>query len=132
MSSVNFLNCLYIFAGGGIGAVMRYVGGLQAVKMWGMNFPYGTLLINIIGSFFIGVIASYFVLYSNNSNQELRLFLIVGVLGGFTTFSSFSLETLILLQKGQLLAALTYAVLSVLVSLFVVFIGFELVKFKFG
>lgn len=129
--SGSILNCVYIFAGGGFGAVMRYLIGLQAAKVWGINFPYGTLIINVLGSFLIGAIAGYFTFYSNGENQALRLFLIVGILGGFTTFSSFSLETLMLLQRGELLLAMGYILLSVLVSLSVVYFGFELVKFKF-
>lgn len=129
--SSQLLACLYVFAGGGIGAVARYTAGIQAAKLWGVNFPYGTLLINILGSFLIGVIASYFTLFSNTANQDLRLFLIVGILGGFTTFSSFSLETLILMQRGELLLALGYVLLSVFISLAMVFVGFEVVKWKF-
>jgi len=117
-----------VFFGGGLGAISRYIVGLQAAKYWGILFPYGTLAINIMGSLLIGIAASYFTLYSASANQILRLFLIVGVLGGFTTFSSFSLETLILLQRGAFLPAISYVLLSVLVSLLMVWLGFELVK----
>jgi CrcB protein len=130
--SGNLLACIYVFVGGGTGAVMRYLLGIQAAKLWGVNFPYGTLIINILGSFLIGVIASYFALYSTESNQSLRLFLIVGILGGFTTFSSFSLETLMLLQRGEFWLAIGYILLSVLISLAVAHFGFELAKMKFN
>lgn len=126
------LACIYVFIGGGIGAISRYLAGIQVAKLWGTDFPYGTLLINILGSFLIGVVASYFTLFSNTANQDLRLFLIVGILGGFTTFSSFSLETLILLQRGELLLALGYILLSVFISLMMVFFGYEFVKWKFS
>lgn len=127
---MNVVNCLWVFMGGGLGAVSRYLLGIQAVRWWGMGFPYGTLLINVLGSFVIGILAGYFTYYYAAQSQALRLLLIVGFLGGFTTFSSFSLETLALYQKGESLLALGYVFGSVLVSLSVVTLGYELMRLK--
>lgn len=97
------MNMLIVFLGGGIGAVARY--GLQGFvhRLTGADFPYGTLTVNLLGSLAIGVLmVSLEERFA--SSPDLRLFLAVGVLGGFTTFSSFSFETMALLREGDFLA----------------------------
>ncbi len=112
-------NLLYVAFGGALGSVLRYLLSL------GLNgaFPYGTLTVNVAGCFVIGLLAGY-----GQTSETGRLFLMVGVLGGFTTFSAFSLDTLRLVEAGQVTLALAYAGLSVLLSLFAVFAGVGLVK----
>jgi fluoride exporter len=103
-----------IFLGGGIGAVARYAAGL-ALSGSGV-FPFGTLSVNVLGSLLIGFLA--FVLPAmDQGGAAMRFFLITGVLGGFTTFSAFSLETLHLLQRGDTMLAVTYVAASVILSL---------------
>ncbi|MGI9336092.1 MAG: fluoride efflux transporter CrcB [Gammaproteobacteria bacterium] len=91
---------LYVAVGGACGAVMRYWAANAAGALVGRDFPYGTLLVNLLGSFLIGL--AYVVLVERHeSSNELRGLLIAGVLGGFTTFSAFSYETLALLETAQ-------------------------------
>jgi len=91
------LNILTVFVGGGIGAVLRYVFSLAITKMFYVSF-LGTLCVNIVGCFFIGFISGFFLQKYGVVNSTLKIFLTVGILGGFTTFSSFGLETFELLK----------------------------------
>lgn len=118
------LNCLAVGAGGFIGAVLRYLIGLIPLKT---EFPFKTLLVNLIGCFAIGIIAG---LAENKlaDKTELVLFLKVGVCGGFTTFSSFALETDELIGGGRYPAAVLYALLSVIIGLAAAFLGQAAVK----
>lgn len=117
-----------IFAGGGIGAALRYwMQGLVHART-GADFPYGTLVVNILGSFLIGLLMT--------SLEErflalplLRLFLTIGILGGFTTFSSFSYETLALARDGEMLRAVVNAGASLVACLFATWAGMALGKF---
>lgn len=104
------LNCLAVGAGGFLGAVLRYLCSLLPLGRDG-GFPVGTLLVNVLGAFAIGLIAAAAAL-----SPRMILFLKTGICGGFTTFSTFALETSGLLQAGRLLAAAAYVVLSVLLS----------------
>jgi CrcB protein len=107
---------LYVAAGGAIGAVLRYALGDLLTRMIGHGFPWGTLMINILGSFLMGaVVASWSKMPS--LPQEGYLFLAVGILGGFTTFSAFSLETVRLWEQGNAAACFIYVMSSVLVSI---------------
>lgn len=118
------MNWILVAMGGGIGACLRYGTGLWLFKP-SMSFPWPTWWINIIGCFAAGI---FFALSQKYPllQQETRLFLMVGVLGGFTTFSSFGLETFQLLRQGQTLLALTYALSSLMVGVMVLAIGFYL------
>lgn len=116
-----------IAAGGSLGAVMRYVLS-NAVYTWlGRGFPYGTLSVNLIGSFLIGIA---FVLLTENLTlgSEVRAFILIGFLGAFTTFSTFSLETLTLLQEGFLIKALANMLFSVILCLAATWGGMVLAK----
>ena len=104
-----------VFVGAGIGGVLRHGVNVLALSLFGMGFPYGTLFINIIGSALMGVVIGLFA-GSHLSGQDTRLFLTTGVLGGFTTFSTFSLETVTLWERGQHIAAVGYVLTSVIVS----------------
>ena len=116
-----------IALGGGIGAVMRY-GITLLVQSWtGPGFPYGTLVVNVVGSLLIGFVV-VFLNHRYHGNEVLRLFLVIGILGGFTTFSAFSLDTLKLVEKGQWGLAGAYVVGTVTLSLAAVFAGVFLAR----
>ena len=98
-----------MFLGGGIGAALRHGINLAAARALGTAFPYGTLLINVTGSFIMGLVAAYFA-FKGDASQHWRLFLTTGILGGYTTFSAFSLDAALLYERGETgLAALYVA-----------------------
>ncbi len=107
---------LAVAAGGALGALARYFGAGFIAKPLGLDFPVGILTINVIGSFLMGALVETSALVWSPS-PELRAFLAVGFLGAFTTFSTFSMEAVLLHQKGESLAAILYVTLSVGLSL---------------
>ncbi len=107
---------LLVFIGSGIGGALRHGVNVLSLSLFGMNFPYGTMLINIVGSALMGVVIGLFA-GSHLTGQDTRLFLTTGILGGFTTFSTFSLETVTLWERGQHIAAIGYVLTSVIVSI---------------
>lgn len=113
---------LSIAAGGAIGSVLRHFVGKGALVLFGSTFPVGTLFVNVLGSFVMGVLVALFA-HTLNPPQEVRAFLTVGLLGGFTTFSSFSLDAVTLYERGETLSAMLYVVLSVILSLAGIFAG---------
>ncbi|MGN1050962.1 MAG: fluoride efflux transporter CrcB [Acutalibacteraceae bacterium] len=115
------MNILMVALGSAIGGVARYLLGLIPLP-FKESFPFVTLFINFLGAFLIGTVA-FWSAKSGNVNQNLILFLKVGLCGGFTTFSTFSLESYNLFQKGNISLALLYVVLSVLMCLLAVFCG---------
>lgn len=119
-------SCLYVAVGGAVGSVLRYLVGLIRVSE-ATAFPVKTLMINIVGSFLIGLIAA---LAGNRPELDPNtvLLLKVGVCGGFTTFSTFALETADLLQNGKAAIAVSYIVLSVLLSVAAVFMAQSVIK----
>jgi CrcB protein len=90
---------LIVFLGGGLGAATRHGINLATARVLGTAFPYGTLLINITGSFIMGLVAAYFA-FKGGASQHWRLFLTTGILGGYTTFSAFSLDAALLYERG--------------------------------
>jgi CrcB protein len=113
--------------GGALGAGLRYLVSTFTHSLLGSAFPYGTLLVNLLGSFLVG----YLVVLlpgQGESSSLLRLLLITGVLGGFTTYSAFSIETLSLLQAGELAKAALNVALTLLACLFAVWLGFLLAR----
>ncbi|MFD1477384.1 fluoride efflux transporter CrcB [Ancylobacter polymorphus] len=120
---------LLIFIGAGIGGVLRNAVGMTAMRLFGMGFPYGTLAINVIGSFTIGLVAGWLTfLASGGWTMHARAFIITGVLGGFTTFSTFSLDTALLVQRGEIGLAALYVVGSVTLALIGVFAGLAIMR----
>ena len=115
-------NLLLVMIGGAIGAGFRYHISRVAVEQLGSVFPWGTWIVNLLGGLLIGVLAGI-VTRGGRLDEPLLLFLGVGVLGGFTTFSAFSLETAHMIERGELLVAGAYAVSSVAGSLVMLFIG---------
>ena len=103
---------LSIAAGGALGSMARYATGVYIGRWFGTSFPWGTLVINVVGSFLIGAFAESFALRWDAS-QATRVFLVVGICGGYTTFSTFSLDIVTLINRGELLAAGAYIIASV-------------------
>ena len=113
---INLQLILAVAAGGALGSVARYLAGVGATRMFGLGFPWGTLIINIAGSFLIGAFVELFAL-KWDLPQEARVFLTVGICGGFTTFSTFSLDTWVLIERGEAWLAAAYVVGSVVLSI---------------
>jgi len=112
--------------GGALGSMARYAFGI-ALASASIAFPFSTLLVNVLGCFLMGALVGLGTHFISLA-EPLRLLLAVGVLGGFTTFSTFSLETMQLLQRGQLQVAMAYIAVSVLLSLVAIFAGVALTK----
>jgi CrcB protein len=122
------MNLIFAIAlGGAIGAVARFQSIGLLTRWLGLGFPYGTLFVNIIGSFVLGLFVEFLVAKLNNS-PELRAFFAVGVLGAFTTFSSFALDVSVLSDRGNLLAAGAYVAVSVVLSIAGLFFGLWLMR----
>lgn len=121
------MNIIAVCFGGALGAVFRYWLANWVQSGIHSSYPYGTLTVNLMGSYLVGLVI---VLVSTkfNENELIRLFLVVGILGGFTTFSTFSLETLSLMQTGFFIKALVNIALSVTSCIFAVFLGMESAK----
>ncbi|MSP02136.1 MAG: fluoride efflux transporter CrcB [Acetobacteraceae bacterium] len=116
-----------VAAGGALGSVARFWMTGAVATLTGPRFPYGTLLINVLGSFVIGVIAGITLTPERmGMHPDVRIFLMVGICGGFTTFSAFSLQTLELMQAGDMVPALLYVAGSVVLCLALVWCGWWL------
>ena len=114
---------LLVGAGGAIGAMARYGMSVLIGRFWPLSFPLATLLVNIIGSTCMGLLIGLLVRTLPAAGPEIRLFVAVGVLGGFTTFSSFSLDTISLIERGELAQAALYVGLSVVICLAGLYLG---------
>lgn len=118
-----------VFLGAGIGGVLRHGVNLAALRWPLGSFPYGTLAINIVGSGVMGLVIGWFAFRAGEgAPQDLRLFLATGILGGFTTFSTFSLDAVLLWQKGEIAQAGVYVLGSVCLSLAALVAGLALVR----
>ncbi len=118
---------LLVALGSGIGGALRHAINVGASRLLGTGWPYGTFTVNLVGSFAIGVIAGWFAL-KGHASQGWLLFLTTGVLGGFTTFSAFSLDVALLWERGRPDLAGLYAVGSVLLSIGALFLALALVR----
>lgn len=114
-------NLLLVMLGGAIGAGARHLVGAATLARLGPGFPWGTLAVNLAGGLLIGLLAGWFA--RSGANEAMRLFAAVGLLGGFTTFSAFSLETFLMIERGQLGLAAAYVCLSVAGSIALLFLG---------
>lgn len=119
---------LAIALGGALGSVFRYGTYIGAGRLLGMDFPWGTLIVNIAGSFLIGALTGLFA-FAWQPSEEMKLFLITGFLGGFTTFSAFSLDFANLWNGGATTMAVIYVIISVSVSIVALFAGLFAVRF---
>ncbi len=128
IAALDWRALLAIAAGGGIGSVLRYMVTLGITQRFGPGFPWGTLLINATGSFVIGIVFELSQTRAIGMPMLLRVFLMTGVLGGYTTFSAFSLEVVTLAREGATLPALSYAIGSVVLGLLTAFAGIVLVR----
>ena len=115
-------NLLLVAIGGAIGASLRHLSGIAALRLMGPAFPWGTLFVNIFGSLVMGIFIAWLVKRTGVSN-DIRLFFATGVLGGFTTFSAFSLDVANLVERGEMSGAVLYVLGSVLLSVLAVFMG---------
>jgi CrcB protein len=121
---------LLVMLGGAIGAGFRYNIGTVALRNLGPGYPWGTWLVNVLGGLLMGVLAGTLARqFTVAEGEPLRLFLGVGVLGGFTTFSAFSLETVNMLNRGEAVTAAVYAVSSVAMSVLMLFVGLYVTRF---
>jgi len=118
---------LIVAAGGAIGAGTRHLANVAALRLVGVAFPWGTLVINIVGSFLMGIVVEV-IARRAGASAELRLFIATGVLGGFTTFSAFSLETALLWERGAHVAAAAYVAASVAGAIAALFAGLWLAR----
>jgi CrcB protein len=121
------MSYLVVFLGGGVGAALRHGINLAVPRMLGTAFPYGTMLINVSGSFIMGLVAGYFA-FKGDASQHWRLFLTTGILGGYTTFSAFSLDAAVLYERGEVGLAALYVLASVVLSIVGLFAGLALVR----
>jgi CrcB protein len=107
---------LVVFIGGGLGAALRHGVNLTAARLLGAAFPYATLIENVTGSLVMGLLAGYFA-FKGDVGQHWRLLFTTGILGGYTTFSAFSLDTILLYERGEAGLAILYVVLSVALAI---------------
>jgi fluoride exporter len=118
---------LFVASGGAIGAAARYLVGIGSGRLLGFGFPYGTLAVNVFGCLLMGLLVEAMALRWNVYN-DLRAFLTVGILGGFTTFSAFSAEFALLVERHDYLAAAIYLAASVGLSIGALFAGLAIVR----
>ena len=112
-----------VFVGGGLGAAARHLVNLGAARLFGLSFPWGTLGVNVFGSLAMGLLAAWLAARYEGGGQGLRLFLATGILGGFTTFSAFSLDAVALWERGAYGAAAAYVAASVFFSIAALVVG---------
>ena len=123
------LSTALVFLGAGIGGVLRHGVNVVSLKWLGASFPHGTMAINIIGSGVMGLVAGFLAFKAGEGwTQNARLFLATGILGGFTTFSAFSLDAVLLWERGEAMLAAFYVIGSVVLSLVALVAGLALVR----
>jgi len=116
-----------VFIGGGLGSTLRHLVNVVCPRFLGANFPYHTFIINITGSTIMGLIAGYLA-FKGDASQSWRLFVMTGILGGYTTFSAFSLDSALLYERGEIGLSLLYVLGSVLLSILGLFAGLSLIR----
>jgi fluoride exporter len=121
------MSYLLVFFGGGLGATLRHLINVTCARCMGTGFPWGTFIINITGSTVMGLIAGYLA-FKGEASQPWRLFLMTGILGGYTTFSAYSLDAALLYERGALGLAALYVIGSVVLSIAGLFAGLALVR----
>ncbi|WP_185985156.1 fluoride efflux transporter CrcB [Aureimonas mangrovi] len=119
------MNVLLVALGGALGSVLRYGAGVLSLRLFGPAWPVGTLFVNVTGSFLMGLLVEA-IARRLGASAELRLFLTTGLLGGYTTFSAFSLDALALYERGEVASAALYVGASVLLGLAAIAAGLAL------
>ena len=119
---------LQVALGGAIGASARYLSGAAISRAFGSGFPYGTMFVNIVGSFLMGLLAIWLMERMDGSFARCAPFLMTGVLGGFTTFSAYSLDALYLMERGRYMSASIYMGGSVVLAIAALFLGMTLAR----
>ena len=119
---------LSIFLGGGVGALLRFFISEQTDRLFLSSFPFGTIVVNILGAFLMGFVVSYFA-DKVNISQNIKMFLTIGFLGGFTTFSTFNLDFYQLFSNGEILASLLYLIATFALTVIAFYLGLSLFKF---
>ncbi|MBJ6124990.1 fluoride efflux transporter CrcB [Microvirga splendida] len=123
------LSYLLVFLGAGIGGALRHGVNLGCARLCGTAFPWGTLTVNAVGSFLMGAVAAWLAFRAGEGwSQPLRLFLTTGILGGFTTFSAFSLDAVLIWERGQTGLAVAYVGASVILSIAGLLAGLALIR----
>ena len=117
-----------VFLGGGFGAALRHGVNILSARWLGTAFPYATIIENVSGSLVMGLLAGYFAFKGGEASQAWRLFLATGILGGYTTFSAFSLDTMLLYERGETALAALYVLASVALAIGGLFAGLALVR----
>ncbi|MCI3131386.1 fluoride efflux transporter CrcB [Phenylobacterium aquaticum] len=123
---------LLVAAGGAAGSVARYSLGIQAMRWFGPGWPYGTFMANILGGLMMGLLVGFLAHRGGPDQERLRVLLAVGVLGGFTTFSSYSLETALMIERRAYGAAAGYAAGSVVLAISALFLGLMVARRVFA
>jgi CrcB protein len=123
---------LFVAAGGAFGAVARYLVGVQTLRLFGFNWPYGTFTVNLTGGLLMGMLVGWLAHRGGANQEQWRVLLGVGALGGFTTFSAFSLETALMIEKRAYAQAFTYTTASVILSVAAVFAGLLIARRMFA
>ena len=118
---------ILVMLGGAVGAGARHLTGRSTLALFGPGYPYGTLAVNLIGGFAMGLLVGALARMSV-PGENWRLLLGVGMLGGFTTFSAFSLDVVLMIQRGDLMTAMAYILISVAGSILALFGGLALVR----
>ncbi|PLX36885.1 MAG: fluoride efflux transporter CrcB [Hyphomicrobiales bacterium] len=118
---------LLVAVGGGVGAACRHLVNMATLKLIGAGFPWGTLTVNIVGSFAMGLFVEFLAL-KLNASADLRLLIATGFLGGFTTFSAFSLDTAVMIERGDMALAALYIGVSVIGAIGGLFAGLSLAR----
>lgn len=121
-------NLLIVALGGAIGASLRHLSSLVFLRTLGASFPHATLFVNVTGSLAMGLLIGWLARQTGGTANELRLFLATGILGGFTTFSAFSLDIANLWQRGETTLAVAYVLASVVLSIAAIFIGLWIMR----
>ena len=118
---------LVVFLGAGIGGALRHGVNFAALRLLGPGFPHGTITVNIVGSLIMGLLVGWFA-HKADPGMTWRLFLTTGILGGFTTFSAFSLDAALLFERGQVVLAVFYALASPVLAISSLFAGLWLIR----